>query len=84
MKLVKVDEKGRVLIPADVRKKLGLEGVVKLDVVGGRVVIEAVEDPTKRLSELVVEGTSDVESEIRELREAAEKEALKRVSERWR
>lgn len=83
MRLTRVDEKGRILIPDDIRRLLGIEGLVKIEVVGSKLVIEALEDPVKRFAKLVVKGTTDVESEIRELRAAAEKEALKRVSERW-
>ena len=81
--MVKVDEKGRVLIPADIRKKLGIEGLVKVEIVGRKLVIEALEDPVKRFADLVTKGTGDVESEMREIRAAAEREALRRVSERW-
>ena len=80
---MKLDSKGRLLIPASIRRKLNLRNVVKVHVEEKRLVIEAVEDPIEVLSETVIKGAVDAEKEIVKLRKVAEKEALKRVRERW-
>jgi len=74
--IVKVDEKGRVLIPASIRKELGIRKIVKIKVEDGGVTIEPVEDPLHSLVRLTVKGTRDVEKEIRRLRRAAYRELL--------
>ena len=81
--LLKVDGKGRILIPARVRRELGLGRVVRARIEGGRLVLEPIRDPVEVLAQTVLEGTRDVEEEIGRLRRAAEREGLKRVGERW-
>jgi len=77
--LLKVDSKGRVLIPRALREQLGIRKLVKARVEGGRVVLEPVGDPVELLERAVVEGTEDVEGEIGELRRVAEVELRKLV-----
>jgi len=77
--LLKVDSKGRVLIPRALREQLGIRKLVKARVEGGRVVLEPVGDPVELLERVVVEGTEDVEGEIGELRRVAEVELRKLV-----
>jgi len=79
--LLKVDEKGRMLIPKDLRERLGLGGVVRARVEEGRMVLEPVRDPIELLEKTVVKGTEDIEKEIVELRGVAERE-LWRILER--
>ncbi|HID90676.1 TPA: AbrB/MazE/SpoVT family DNA-binding domain-containing protein [Candidatus Bathyarchaeota archaeon] len=78
--LVKVDRKGRIVIPAGIRRELGIRNLVKVRVGGGVVTLEPLEDPLRSLEKLVVKGTRDVEREMRGLRRAAEREAFKEVS----
>jgi AbrB family looped-hinge helix DNA binding protein len=68
----KVDRKGRIVIPAEVRREVGLSKRVRVKVEKGRVVLEPIEDPLKSLEKIVVKGTSNVERDIRRLRRAAE------------
>ena len=81
--ILKVDSKGRILIPSEVRSLLNIKGAVYARVEGGRLVIEPIRDPIDILTSSVIRGTTDVEREVRELRQAAFKEAVKRVKERW-
>jgi len=74
---VRVDGKGRVVIPSDIRKQLNIKNVVKIRIKDGEVSLKPVEDPLKSLEKLIVKGTKDVESEIRRLRGAADRELLK-------
>jgi len=79
--LLKVDEKGRILIPRALREKLGIGRLVRARVEEGRIVIEPVEDPLEPLEKAVVKGTEDVEREIGELRGIAEVELRKLAEE---
>jgi len=69
----KIDKKGRVVIPAEVRKELGFTKLVKIRIENGRAVLEPLEDPLKSLEKIVVKGTRDVEKDIRRLRKVAER-----------
>ncbi|MBS7657991.1 AbrB/MazE/SpoVT family DNA-binding domain-containing protein [Candidatus Bathyarchaeota archaeon] len=77
--ILRVDEKGRVLIPSNIRKQLNIKNIVEISVKEGEVVLKPVEDPLKSLEKLVVKGTRDVEKEIREMRKVAERELQKEV-----
>lgn len=74
---VKVDRKGRIIIPSKIRKELHIENIVKIMVEEGKVTVKPVEDPLRSLEKLVVKGTRDVETESRRLREIAERQLLK-------
>ncbi|PLJ78562.1 AbrB/MazE/SpoVT family DNA-binding domain-containing protein [Infirmifilum sp. SLHALR2] len=58
---VKVDKKGRLVIPSEVRRGLGIKRVLKLRVEGRRIVLEVPEDPLDKLAELVVEAPASEE-----------------------
>jgi len=75
---VRVDSKGRVVLPKEFRDALGIREGDELVMMlrGGRVIIEKAEDPLKVLEE-VLEGLSF----SRELRRVAEEEGLKEVKE---
>jgi len=75
--LIRMDEKGRVLIPLKIRRKLGMKNLVRIRVEGEKVVLEPVPDPLDIIKGLVMKGTEDVEREIRDLRKIAEKELSK-------
>lgn len=79
----RVDSKGRILIPKEIREVLGIKNLVKLRVEEGKLVITPVADPLEELIANVVKGTSDVAQEIRSLRRLAEEEAIQRLRERW-
>ena len=72
--VLRIDSKGKILIPASIRRELGLRRVVRVRVEGGRLVIEPFRDPVGALVQTVIRGTTDVEGEIGRLR---------RVRERW-
>ena len=78
--LVKVDRKGRIVIPAGIRRELGIRNLVKVRVGGGVVTLEPLEDPLRSVEKFVVKGTRDVEREMRGLRRAAEREAFREVN----
>ena len=81
--MVRVDDKGRILIPKEIREKLGIKNIVKIKVEGDKLVITPIRDPLHILTASVVKGTRDVASEIKSLRRAAEEEALKGLDDRW-
>jgi len=58
---IKVDKRGRLVIPSEVRRMLGIKRVLKLRVEGRRLVLEAPEDPLDKLAELVVEAPTSEE-----------------------
>jgi len=58
---VKVDKRGCLVIPSEVRRRLGIKRVLKLRVEGRRLVLEAPEDPLDKLAELVVEAPTSEE-----------------------
>jgi len=75
--VVNVDRRGRILIPAAIRKKLNIRNAVKIIVEEDKLILKPLEDPLKQIEELVVKGTSDVEQEIQGLRKVAEERLLK-------
>ncbi|MGQ9723379.1 MAG: AbrB/MazE/SpoVT family DNA-binding domain-containing protein [Candidatus Jordarchaeum sp.] len=75
--LAKVDKKGRILLPARIRRELNIKNIVEIEVQGKKIIIKPVEDPLNSLEKLVVKGTKDVEKEIRTLRRIAERELSK-------
>ena len=81
--ILRVDSKGRILIPSEVRSMLSIKGAVSARVEGGKLIIEPIRDPIDALTSSVTRGTVDVEKEIKELRQAAFREAAERVKERW-
>lgn len=76
--LVRVDRRGRIVIPSEVRQSLGIGRVVRLRVKEGRIVLEAVKDPVERLMELVSKAPSS-EDVVRDLFEEALEEQLERL-----
>lgn len=76
---LKVDRKGRVLIPAEVRRLIGLKGVAKARVEEGKLIIEPVRNLIEELSALVVYRSGNVEEDIVELKRATEN-ALRRLT----
>jgi len=80
---LRIDDKGRILIPAHIRKKLGLKRIVKISVEEDRLIIEAIKDPIETLTSTVIKGSKDIEKEIPEFRKIAEEESLTRVREEW-
>ena len=80
--VVKVDDRGRIVLPASVRERLGIGRSVKMRVEGDHIILMPVKDPLSDLQELVVKGTRDVMGEIRWLRRRAEEELFREVERR--
>jgi len=81
---IKVLQKGKITIPADIRQKLGIsEGdYVKLEIVDGKLVLlppKTVPNPTELLSGLA-EGVQVTEPVKQELRKAAAARMKKKAS----
>ena len=81
--LVRVDGKGRLVIPKELRERLGIHGLVRLRVEGDKLIVEPIRDPLEALEASVIEGTRDVAREIGGLRRSAFEEAARRLAERW-
>ena len=74
---VKVDRKGRIVIPSNIRRRFNIKNLVKIIVKEGEITLKPVEDPLKSLEKLVVKGTTDVEKDIQRLHRVAERELQK-------
>ena len=74
---VKVDRKGRIVIPSNIRKQFNIKNIVKIIVKEREITLKPVEDPLRSLEKLVVKGTTDVEKEIQRLHRIAERELQK-------
>ncbi|MEM2913597.1 MAG: AbrB/MazE/SpoVT family DNA-binding domain-containing protein [Candidatus Bathyarchaeia archaeon] len=77
--IAKVNGKGRILIPSEIRRRLNIRNVVRIIVGDGEIVLKPVEDPLRRIEKLVIKGTSDVKAEIQRLRKTAENELQREV-----
>ena len=71
---MKVDRKGRIVIPSNIRRLFNIKNLVKIIVRGEEITLKPVEDPLKSLEKLVIKGTTDVEEEIQRLHRMAERE----------
>ena len=71
---VKVDRKGRIVIPSNIRRRFNIKNLVKIIVRGEEITLKPVEDPLKSLEKLVIKGITDVEEEIQRLHRMAERE----------
>jgi AbrB family looped-hinge helix DNA binding protein len=69
--ILRLDEKGRILIPAEIRRALGLSEVVKARVEEEKLILEAMQDPLEALVEMVVNKEGNIEKDIQVLRKAA-------------
>jgi len=74
---VRVDEKGRLVIPSKIRREMGIKKVVTMKVERGGILLIPTADPLESLGRVVVKGTKDVETEIRRLRQIAQRELSK-------
>ncbi len=82
--LVRIDRRGRIVIPKAVREGIGLGRVARLRVEGGKITIEPAISPLKALRRTVRVNITDVEGELRELRREAEEQLRREASRRWR
>lgn len=77
--VVRIDRKGRIVIPSKIRRRFNMKNIVKIVVTEDDIRLKPVKDPLDSLRKLVVKGTTDVEEEIRRLREVAERELQRRA-----
>lgn len=77
---LKVDSKGRIQVPKDVRQELGIREEVSAIIQGGVMIVEPVESILDRLGKSVKFNYSSVETALPRLRKAAEKQLLDEVS----
>lgn len=74
--VLRVDKKGRILIPSEVRALVGLGGLVRVRVEENRLVLEPMRNPLEELMAQVLDKGGDVEEDIASLRRAAEEALL--------
>ncbi len=74
---LRVDEKGRILVPKKIRERLGIKHTAKASVKGRSLIIEAEDDPWEELARIVKTRFKDVEKELPALRRAAEEQLQK-------
>ncbi len=76
---VRVDERGRIVIPKEIREELGIKvgSELLLDVSGDKIIVKKKYDPFKKLASILGELTFD-----RSIRRIAEEQALKELKER--
>jgi len=76
---LKVDSKGRIQIPKEIREELGIGNEVSASIQDGIVTIEPVEHIFDRLSREVRFNFKSVEESMPKLRRAAEEELSKQI-----
>jgi AbrB family looped-hinge helix DNA binding protein len=77
---LKVDSKGRIQVPKELRQELGIGKEVSVRIEGGTMTIEPVERLFDRLASEVRFNFKSVATELPRLRKAAEEELLKQSS----
>jgi AbrB family looped-hinge helix DNA binding protein len=78
--VLKVDSKGRIQLPKDIREGLGIRNEVGATIENGIVTIEPVGAILNRLSKTTRFKYRSVESALPSLRKAAERQLLKEIS----
>jgi AbrB family looped-hinge helix DNA binding protein len=77
---LKVDSKGRIQVPKELRERLGIRREVSVKIENGTMTIEPVERIFDRLAGEVRSNFKSVAAELPKLRKAAEQELLKQAS----
>jgi len=77
---LKVDSKGRIQLPRDIREDLGIRAEVSATIENGKVTLEPVDAILDRLSKSARFKYKSVETALPSLRKAAERELLKEIS----
>jgi len=78
---LKIDEKGRITIPKEVREKLNMKGVVKLVVKDNEAILRSVnkEDMLKKYAGIFKVDWSKINKDVKEIYE----EALEEREKKW-
>ncbi len=71
---VKVNGKGRIVIPKNIRRQLNIGRQVRLRVEDNKIILEPVRDPLDELAELVVESKITASKEPEKISQIAEQE----------
>jgi len=69
--VLRVDERGRIVIPRKVREELNIGKVVKMHIKDRRIIIEPVRDPLEELTDLVVKVHVKASTQPQKLSELA-------------
>jgi len=77
---LKVDSKGRIQVPKELREELGIGKEVSVRIEGGTMTIEPVERVFDRIASEVRFNFKSVATGLPKLRKAAEEELLKQAS----
>lgn len=77
--IVRVDSKGCIVIPSEIRRKLGVEHIVRLRVENNKIIVEPIKDPIEFLESSIISGTSDIEIEVPMIRKSIDDELCKEV-----
>ncbi|RLE91949.1 MAG: AbrB/MazE/SpoVT family DNA-binding domain-containing protein [Thermoprotei archaeon] len=77
--LLKIDKKGRITIPSEIRRKLKIKDLVRLRIAENKLILEPVKNPLHELTLLVVDSEGDIEKDIKIFRKRAEEEIKKIV-----
>ncbi len=77
---LRVDSKGRIQVPRELREQLGIREEVSVKIEDGMMIIEPVERVFDRLASEIRFNFKSVGTELPKLRKAAEEELLRRAS----
>ena len=78
-RILRVDDKGRVTIPSDVRKMLGMGRFVRMNIEGNRIVLEPIKDALEELSDLIIKVRVKASIEPSKLSEIAYTQLVKEM-----
>jgi AbrB family looped-hinge helix DNA binding protein len=76
---LKVDTKGRIQLPKQLREELGIEGKVSATIENGRIEIEPLETILGRLSKNIRFKFKSVGTDMPKIRKAAETQLYKEI-----
>lgn len=72
----RVDDKGRIVIPRNIRKTLKIGKAVKLYVQDGKLIVEPMEDPLERASKIVTKVSIKASVEPEKISEIASSQLI--------
>lgn len=79
-KIAKVDNKGRIIIPKDLREKAGIKNLVSITMHEDHVAVFSEKDPFDEIGENVMIGIKNIRKEAVEVSKVAEKQLRKELS----